>query len=175
MEGTLGYDVTKVFTAAEMTAADPNKLIPRLGTRTFDASAGFGGKGYRFVKAGATGWASGDVIIRDFAGADEPNTCLPCSAVAQAVAGVAVSAVAAGGGGWIQIEGEHAAINCAASTAGQILGTTATVGRSTGIVASAGANPTQAEANASLAATQFVRITALDVAAANVAQGVIHS
>lgn len=173
MEGLLGYDIARVFTAAEMTAADPNKLIPRLGTRTFDASAGFGGKKYQFIKAGATGWASGDAVIRDFAGADEPNTGLPSSAVAQATIGIAVSTVAAGGGGWVQIEGEHPAINCAASTAGQILGTTATAGRLTGIVASAGANPTQAEATASLAATQFARITALDVAAANVVQGLI--
>ena len=169
MEGTLGYDILRVFTAAEIAANSPNCNIPPLGTKTFD---GRPGKGYRFVKA-TTAWSAGDIIIRDYAGADEPNSCAPCSAVSQPIAGVAASTVPINGAGWIQIEGEFLTVACAASTAGQMVGTTATVGRGTGITF-AGA-PTQAEGLALMAATQAIRITALDVAAANVVQAVLHS
>lgn len=166
MEGTLGYNFSRIYTAAEITANSPNSNIPKFGTRSFDGSTG---KAYIFMKA-TTAWTAGDFIVRNYAGANEPFDGEPCSAVAQPIAGVANSTVPVNGAGWVQVEGEIAAANVAASTAGQFLGTTATTGRATGIVASAGANPTQAEATAFVAALQSVRATALDVAAANLCQ-----
>lgn len=162
-EGMLGYDISKVYTAAQVTANNPNDNIPPLGTIFTD---GRNNKRYKFCKTSSV-VAANDFVVRDYAATDEPNTVQQNTAVAQPIAGVSPNAIANGGAGWIQIHGEYPTANVAASTAGQMLGTTATAGRATGITMT---TPTTAESLALMAATQQVRATALDVAAANLCQ-----
>jgi hypothetical protein len=166
MDQVLGADIARAYTAAEIIATDGLANVPVLGSRFED---GRNGKRYRFMRA-TTAWTANDLVVRDYAGANEPNDGAPCSAVAQPVAGIAVSTVAINGGGWVQTEGEYPTANIAASTAGQIIGTTATTGRGTGIIFG---TPSAAEVAAGMAAVQSTRITALDVAAGNLCQVVL--
>ena len=159
----LGIDTSLIVTAAQLTANDPNRQIPNLGQIAMDGRLN---KRYRFMRA-TTAWVANDIIVRDYAGTQEPNDGAPCTAVAQPVAGVALTTVPVNGAGWVQFEGEHPNVNVAASTAGQMVGTTATSGRGTGITMT---TPTTAESLALMAATQSCRITALDVAAGNLCQ-----
>lgn len=167
MEGLLGWDITRIWTAAELTANDPNKQIPTFGLEVTDGRTG---KKYKFIRA-TTAWTANDAIVRDYAGTQEPNDGAPCTAVAQILAGIALTTVPVNGAGWVQIQGEYATANVAASTAGQQLGTTATTGRQTGIVF---ATPTAAEVAAGMASNSGVRCVALDVAAGNLCQVVLN-
>lgn len=168
MEQVLGVDITRIFTAAEVIATDGLANLPVLGVKFSDGRTG---KKYKFMRA-TTAWTAGDCIVPDTAGANEPNDGAPCSAVSQVAVGIAVTTVPINGAGWVQTLGEFTLANVTtASVAGDKLGTTATTGR-LGSITSAG--PSNAEVIAAIAAATGAGFEALDNAAANVCQVLIH-
>lgn len=164
MEQVLGWDINRVYTSTELADTTGNKNIPALGSVIVD---GRNGKRYKFMRA-TTAWNSGDCVVTDTAGANEPNDGAPCSAVSQVAQGIAVTTVAINGGGWVQIYGEFTLANVTtASVAGDKLGTTATSGRLGSLTAT---TPTAAEVIAAIAAATGAGFQALDNSVANICQ-----
>lgn len=126
---------------------------------------------YRYVRADDA-VTVGDAVALDFSAAGSgvaanvPHLVTPAAAVATPVVGVAHVAIAAGSFGFITIEGVVEA-NVATSVAqGNALASSATAGELREQPSTV-TNPSQADFDALVAATQGVEITALAAAATN--------
>ena len=123
---------------------------------------------YKYVRAGGAITALNFVIVDV---AEGPYDVVHCSAVSQAIAGVAPVAIADNSFGWIKVKGKQAGANVTTGeTAGAMLGTSGTEGRLVEITA---ATPSNAEVIAAIAAAVGVGVIVQVTAASNAATVVL--